>query len=407
MSVFISQRILLVMTTAMRHHRVMNETEGVPGPAIDAERKNAKFGDANVQMLPLSVIISLRQMRESVDNEALQTLKARIVLDKENGELHYNLVHPVTVNLLDREHLGKYLADHDEYYGESSQLDPDELPVWNGYYVIRVAGHMRGEVAVSHCKDQGVALQDADISAAIHVNQSFIDANRTQNIENTRVEVSPVDDARSIERHYAWCVRRGEPADIATIANYFGYSHDKVRAALRFVTAPKDIQEFVGKGLSYSAVVALVRLREAYEHTALTRLNEAGETIDISAVNLQAAQSMRDYFEITVRRRLTGRNSAYISDAIEAKIKEVQKTAEYYTDELFLYNTAIERALARTKVRRELGSTALLALSYLLQQKDLQVSDIDRLEQLVAEARKQAAGIDTAKAPPEAEASLF
>lgn len=407
MSTYISQRILLVMLVRMHDDRVMKEMEGTDTPVVEAEHKNAKFGSDNVQMLPLNVVISLRQMREEVDRDGLEELKARVVLDRENGELHYNLVHPITVNLLDREHLERYLADHDEYYDAPSRLDLDELPMWNGYYAIRVAGHMRGEVAISHCEDKGIALEDAFISTAIYVNEAFIDANRTQNIENTRVGVSPVDVARSIERHYKWCVRHGEASDTATIANYFGYSNEKVLAALRFVTAPEDIQAFVGVGLSYSNVVALVRLREAYEKAAKTRLNENSEAIDAGSVEQQALQSMRDYFEITIRRRLQGRRSAYIGEAIEAKIKEVQKTAEYYTDALFMFDVIAERTLARSRVRRELGGVAFQTLEYLLQQQDLPPDDIDRLEQLVAEARGYANSGNGASVRPELETSLF
>ena len=74
---------------------------------------------------------------------------------------------------------------------------------------------------------------------------------------------------------------------------------------------------------------------------------------------------MRDFFEITVMKRLQGRRSSYITEVIEAKTREVIASATYVTDELFAFDTEIEADRARKSVRRDMGDAAIQALRYL------------------------------------------
>lgn len=375
------------------------DSGGVEGPP--AAEQSAEFGGHDIEKVPLDKIIDLPvQMRRRVDEADLEELKESIrpenAVKSEGGDLngvvHFNLVNSVTINVLDADHIEQYIRDHAEYYG--LEIDPTEaisqMPTHNGQYYVRVAGHMRGRAMRELCEEYKIDLSRAQTSATVTKNVAFIDANRTQNIENRHVEVSPVDTAEAIALYYQWLQKHDLPSDTRTIADYFGYSSEKVRTALRFVTAPDSIKAFVDNGLSYTNVVNLVRLREAY--VIFYRKRAAARAEEVAHAQLQdwATQSMQDYFETTVRNRLAGKSAGQISRAIEAQVKELRATEFYVMDELFFVDEQAQQAERRRAVRQEMGDMAVMSLRHLLRQGDLSVGMADELQRLVDEAKRVA-----------------
>ncbi len=370
-----------ILKTDMEHEGIVLAAEGaLAGPAEEgtlaepaeegALAKSAEFGHDNVRMVPLSAIIDLRQMRQEVDAVALEQLKERIQLQRSNGVLHFNLVHPVTINALDANSLQQYLKDHADYYGTLYDIRPEDLPTRDGKYIVRVAGHMRGRAVRSLCEENGIDPANARVSAVVLENIDFITANRTQNIENTHVKVSPGDDALAIERHYLWAQRHRLPSDYATIGAYFGYSRQKVHSALRFVTAPEAIKTSFNKGvLSYTNVVDLVRLREQYEVYYRKKAAAREEVPDSETVARRAFESTMAFFETVILKQLKDSKAkpAHINAVIGGMIRDISSTEFYTIDTLFVFDEDAERAQSRTGVRKKLVTAAAAALVYVAQ----------------------------------------
>ena len=373
--------------------------EGQPLP-MEAERYSdvmAEFGDINIEKVPLDKIIDLPlQMRRSIDEAGLEDLKDSIrpnitlkSSDERGQTLRFNLVNPVTINVLDADHIEQYLSDHASYY--DIEIDPaaavENLSMYNGKYYVRVAGHMRGLAMKELCDEYGISTNQALTSATISENESFIEANQTQNIENRRVKVSPVDYAESIALFYEWQKAHDLPSDNGTIAEYFGYSQDRVRTALLFVTAPESIKNFVGNGLTYTNVVNLVRLREAYEKRDYQKAEIAHEVADRETIANEAAWYMQDYFERMILKRLRGKKTREIDGIIQGEINTVDSAAMYVQDEFELLDVPEMRERGRQQSVKNLGNTALQVIKYLGDGGQLTSEQIKGLEDAVERAK--------------------
>lgn len=364
----------------------------------------AEFGRKDVEMVPVGAIVELYQVRRSINEEELRELKQRIPRAPNGEVIHYDLVHPVSIAKLDESHAIDYILDHLSYFSDSPDNDEDwtedevrqylaQLPTVDGDFYIRIAGHMRGQAILLDCEEEGIDPWEATVSGSLKENISFEAAMRLQNIENTRVQMNPVDDATEIVRHRKWLQQRGRPARTSDLAEFFGYSEDKIRSAIRFSTAPPEIQAFVGKGLNYTNVVDLVKLREAYEEAIMKR-----ERCDRPTAELGSYEKMTLYFDITLRKVLEGERRGNIAALIDAKIKEVNKSAKYITDELFEFDAGRAEQSVRVANRRMLGGTAIQVINYLVDTESLTPDQRDQLLLLLS-AKSQAA--------PQEEAALF
>lgn len=357
----------------------------------------AEFGDISTEKVPLDKIIDLPvQMRQSIDEADLEDLKDSIrpnitleSIDERDQVLRFNLVNPVTINILDADHIEEYLRDHASYYG--IEISPttaiESFPVHNGRYYVRVAGHMRGRATRELCSEYGIDVSQALTSATISENKSFIEANQTQNIENRHVKVSPVDYAKSIELFYKWQKMHDLPSDNRTTAEYFGYSQDRVRTALLFVTAPESIKDFVGNGLTYTNVVNLVRLREAYERREYRKAEIAHEDADRETVINDAAWYIQDYFERIILKRLRGKKTKEVDSIIQGEINAADSTAIYMQDEFGLLDVSEMRGQGRQQNVETLGNTALQVIRYLGDGGQLTPEQIKDLESTIEGAK--------------------
>ena len=357
-------------------------------------RPRLEFGTVDDKvMVPVELIIDLRQTREVYDPDALKELEQSIPIKEEDDDrILFKLMHPVYLARLDREHLEIYLEDHKQYFrGEVEAIDIDMLPQENGYYYVRISGHRRGRAIQGIAEEIGGYSEDEDtVYSSIEHNPKFEDTIPLQYVENRTSSISAVEDAKAIERHYLWIkdTQQGARGNLVQeLRGVFGFKEDKIRDALRFVTAPEAIQAFVGKGLSYSNVISLVRLRDAYVKSLNARYSEERDEVLLSKVRDEAAGRMEDYFERTLKERLRGKTARHIGEMIEGKIKEVLKTAEYITGELFVFDTETNRKEAKDRTHRQIGSMAIATIQYLKNQNALSVEQLEEIATLLAAPR--------------------
>jgi hypothetical protein len=329
----------------------------------------AEFGGKNVEMIPISDIVNLQQMRAKIDLEGVKNLRMRILQKgvTPEGIAIYDLVHPIMVNRLDRAHLTQFLADYADYYeGDIEEIDIEKLP-WrpDGTVDFRVLGHMRGLAQEMDCEELEIPLSAAKTAATVKYNMDFKEFRQKQNIENTTVHVDPIDDAIEIEREYKWRKRHHKDTSYVAIAKYFGYGEGKIHDALRFRTAPEAIVRFVDKGLSYTNIVDLVRLREAHEKHLRYKYTLSREQDKLERVPEEAAQKMMGYFEIKLYKILRGKRAGYISEMIQARIKEVDSWSMSHSDPMFDADVDEAELETRRRLRPAIAQAAIEALGYL------------------------------------------
>ena len=351
--------------------------------ARDHMTPTVEFGSTSVEFVCANDIKDLRQIRQSYDKVELETLADRITVDETNEGLNFHLINPPTIARFDDiTQLGLYLDSHQQYYGLAVGTHDDILHASSsdGNWHIRVNGHRRGLAVALKCRQQNIPLETVMVASTLLSNPSFDEARQKQCVENTSSPIKPAEDALSLELEYAWRWQQhpSEPiepgvrhARIRELSKFTGHSADKVRAALQYVTVPESIREFTDKGLSYSNIVSLARLRDSYA------AKRNGQELELTAE--QADQRMRDYFERTILRLLSGANKSAIGGAIEGKIKEVNQTAAYVEDGLFIFDEEVSRASDRKGVRKHIAQAAVLALQF----ADLSPQDCDKILEII------------------------
>jgi hypothetical protein len=394
---------------------------------LDTEAR-AEAGSDDVQMVPLHYPIELKQIRQEYNPDELRELADRMPVVIEGGLAKIKLVNPPTLNVFDdREKAVQYLQDMYDYHrGEIEPIDIDTLPSHDGKYFFIINGHRRTRALKMKASQLGVSHESMDASFTIKHNLSFAEAKQEQYIENTSVAINPVEDARAIELHYLWLRDKNEDYSTAALQKIFGYGPDKIRDALRFVTAPDVIQEFVGRGLTYTNVVDLVKLREAYaESTKLQieyeyqrdrQLNARESEEDkqrrmedyvtsLRGVSDVSEERMFDYFESQILNRLRGKSTADVGGKIRAQTKQVKGEYGYTNETLMIFDEQLERRTQRIKVRREMGGAAIEVLGYLDAQGDLSPEVLAALQRIVAKQETTPALSVVEDAP--ADAGLF
>jgi hypothetical protein len=344
-------------------------------PRLDIlDDTQGETGTVDVGWLPHDAVFDLRQVRENYDPAKLQELADRIPYEiTEQGIVHLKLQNPPVVNVFTRrEDLEQYIADHAEYYGGAvTDIDIDSLPVVDGAWHVRINGHRRGRAIILRCQNLGIPVENMRISYSFRRGIPFQEAIQEQYVENTSDEIPPEQDARAIARHKTWLMKKGMKSSNAEIARFFGYGPGKVADALRFVTMPDSITDFLNDGLTYGNIVQLAKVRDAYlqaerrtppDKTFADLMIEDPE--DAPSI-LSAQEKMMTYFETMLFNRFKNMSSARINEMIRAKISEITKESTYLNGQLFVMDELVEHQRARKDTRAGITGMALKALSYL------------------------------------------
>lgn len=305
----------------------------------------------------------MQQIREEYDKDKLQELADRIECTAEG----LDLVHPMTVARFDdKGSLEQFLRDHARFYQyEHDDVLLDMMPSHEGAWHIRVSGHRRARALLLKCQQLGLDPTHLNVACTVQRNPTFDEARHSQIVENTSDHIKESEDAREVQREY--CYRYGEMPSVLIdretelsrlreIADYLGYSVEKVEGRLLYASMPLEITQYESRGLSYTNVVQLARLRRVWAR-------QCGPDGEYKMTVEQAHQKMHDYFQVSLLHLLRGRKSTHTTTALDAKIREVRGEAAYYTDELFWIDTQKEEAAGRERVRRGIAEAATLALS--------------------------------------------
>lgn len=374
------------------------------------ENIRGEAGSADVHMLPLSYPIELKQIRQKYDPSELQELADRMPVEIIDGKPKVDLENSPTINVMDREHAIVFFEKFNKYHrGEIEPIDIDLLePAQDGLYYVIINGHRRIRALKLKCLEIGMRAENLNVSFTLEHNLPFEKSKSKQYTENTYVAPTPVEDAHAIELHYLFLRDEGKDCSNAALQKVFGYGRDKIADALRFVTAPEEITKFIGKGITYTNVVDLVKLREAYaeylkrqyeyeyqreRELDLRATDEVKEQrlqdyfVAIAGISDLSAGRMQDYFESSILNRLQGKSTADVGGKIRAKIKAVKGEYGYTNDTLLIFDEESERRMTRVKTRRGMGNVAIETLGYLLAQDDLSPEQLVQLQELIDSKR--------------------
>lgn len=315
--------------------------------------QTAEFGVMNEMVLPSSAVAELPQVRSHYDADDLADLATSIPCQRtDDGRLQFELINPPTVaRFTTTDTLAEYLDAYKSYYGGDDMPDAGELPRFNGAWHVRINGHRRARAITALCVQYQVEPDDAYVISKVLDAPSFEQARRNQFLENTYAKLTPDEAAAAIEREYDYRRRlhpdlqRGQA--VRDTAEFLGYGESKVRDALLYTTVSDTVRSFVGKGLTYTNVVSLARLRDAYYKK--TQNADAAE------------QDVETYFRQILLRRLQNTSPAKLDAMITAKIHEVNRTADYQQDALLVVDEMMARRVRREHTDRQLADTAVLA----------------------------------------------
>lgn len=346
---------------------------------------SAEAGSANVQMLPLHWTIELTQIRQDYDPVKLQELNDRMFESIEDGVVRIGLVNPPTINKLDSDHIGSFLDDYNNYHHRQQKpISPEDLTSVDGFYYITVNGMRRRRTLMQKQHRFDISPDAFLVALTIKENLSFEQSKKEQYVENTSDPINPVHDAEAIELHYLWLKSRQRDHSVAALQDVFGYSADKIRDALRYVVAPDVVKKFVGRGLTYTNAVDLVRLRESYATLIKCRAVYNNSLDDLDTVHSDSERRLIDYFESRIVSRLKNKPSAHIARSIKAKIKEVKADATFSNDELFEFDVELERNRRKKQIRGDMAVLAIETLRYLYEQQALSSDDLQSLHEILS-----------------------
>lgn len=271
------------------------------------EPRGAEFGARELQFVPFAQLEFLTQTRQTYLEEDLRALEDSINVD-ESGR--YNLLHPLQVARLDRDHYRAYLIEHARFFQLPIPEFPDESA--DTLHHVVIAGHRRGIVIGRIGEREGLTPELMLVIARIRTNVTFDEALRDQIRENVHEKPPVYEEAVVAARYYMRRVAqiRGEHGpevmfSYKACAHEMGWGEDRLRAACRFDELPEEIKQLVRDGdLSYSIGVELWKLRAAY----IVRKDRQGTPLPDGFVSVQA---WADYETVTrtrllIRDRLVG-----------------------------------------------------------------------------------------------------
>lgn len=340
-------------------------------------------GSENVRLLPLAWTFELTQIRREYDEEALAELDRRMPEQLSGETLKVNQINPSTVNVVDEEHAVAYLNDHNFFHRSLPGYEPillEDIPCIDGLRYLVVNGHTRRRVNLRKQQRSQIDPESYFMACTIKTNLSFLEAKPEQYMENTSTPVPPENTAEEIELTYKFLRDTGRDYSVAALQKHFRYKEQRIRDALKFVTAPDEIKKFINKGLSYTNIVDLVKLRDAYETRQTCRGIQENDLEKVEKAVEKAKLEIIDYFETRLRKRLQSRPSSAITSSIRAQIQMVRDDSRYQVETLMIYDEEAEKSRARELVQRDMGDLAIQTLVYLKEKGKLTEDQLLEIE---------------------------
>lgn len=306
--------------------------------------RQVHFGPRALQVVPLTAVHELQQVRTSYDPEGINELATSMVLNpdiEQDADLvatdAFDLNTPVMVaHFTNKLAARRYIHDYTEHYGVDS-VDLDNLTEDDGTVKFLIAGHRRKRALYQLADRFNIDPDDITVSASVYEDPSFAEALRLQLSENVHERPPVQDEARAIERFYRDVVKQqGTPPPIREFASQLGFGETKVRDALAFASLPGEIQGLTDRGLvSYSIVKRFKPLQDAYEK--LYRKEQPAAITSEELAELVRDSLMTDASRLLSSRldRSETRANTYIDNmtkAVEARLNSHTPLFEWASD---------------------------------------------------------------------------
>lgn len=249
---------------------------------VERQRFDLEFGRSDHALYPLDAICEFKQVREGIDREAVNDLKASLIIEHDDGSIETDLINEVSVAELDEKHAMLYLEELNLARG--TRYGPEGLPRLqrgdNYVYVFLINGHCRRQSFEEIAEERGIPLNRVGVRATVYYNVGYFDAVRRQLNENIHTRPKPYDEAGLVVDIFN--LRRiSDPRySAAQCARELGISANRVSDAIAYIGLPEVVKEAVVKGpkqggISFSLGVELARVQQAYRRR-YAKQNAAG-----------------------------------------------------------------------------------------------------------------------------------
>lgn len=232
----------------------------------DKDLPIGEFGAVRYEMIPLTAINILPQIRTEFDKVKLQELSDSIQeleYDEVAGVIKYNLMEALVEGMHTPESAATYLEDYNLINDSAyTLLDLQPYETVDGLcYIIHIAGERRYRASRLKVEQDGLS-EHSRIICSIKDNPSYIDALPDQFIENNaRVNPAPADEARAIRKYYDAMKKLDDRYTKVACAEKFAVNPDKITNSIIFTDYPECVQELVTR----YPFTTVVDLKEIYD----------------------------------------------------------------------------------------------------------------------------------------------
>lgn len=348
-----------------------------------------EFGPKHIETVKDALINELPQVRQKYDPEDIDELASSMVIaSKDPGEEKtadglFDMINPLLVGRHDRASARKYVRDYSDFNQLSSKhrVDASDFMWHQRSALVLIAGHRRRRAIGQLGERFDIPIENREIAADVRDNISFDEGLALQTRENIYSRPPAHDEARVIGQLYRYL--RGQsvnhPPSIQHVASMLGYSETKVRDAIAFDSLPQAIQAYTVNGLlPYTTVKQLKPLLDAF--ASLYR------DLPLEAKQINVTQELEIFCNQMVSMQLSGNMEKRRAQLIENRCQEVRGKAEYQQLELFFLER-VPLAERKRSSNGQLTDLAIKVLKHRLYANQIDPTELDGIDQLVAEAK--------------------
>ena len=366
--------------------------EGMAGHP--AEQKVVEAGPESLQKIPASAIIVLPQVRKTMESEPLVDLKATIGSVDDDGQLHLDLLHPLTVADLDEDHAEAYLADVNAFWRANFSLDDMEVNPLTGRYVFLISGHRRLRSIAELALEHEIGPDFVHIVTNARENITFAEALVIQLKENTYQQPDPTEVAEAIRLCYDFMKIDNPTLTQAECAEALRFSPSRVSRALVYSELPDEVKGWVkNKDMSFGLAVTLGRIQEEYRlrYERMQREGLLSADDHFADANEYAAYEVQTFayriFAILQRSRRQGGGAM---EHAQGQLNTMRAHRMYDQDPLDFMVTVVSAEKRRMRAVSELAGFALRGFAAAIR------ADDDALEQALRQDPQAAAALEAA-----------
>ncbi|HSE61614.1 MAG TPA: hypothetical protein VLA88_04960 [Candidatus Saccharimonadales bacterium] len=330
---------------------------------VDHRRRDiVEAGPEAIDAIPASAVIILPQVRKTMEHEPLADLKASIGHVDDDGQLHLDLLHPLTVADLDPEYAAPYIADVNMFWGTAFKLEDFSANPLTGRYAFLISGHRRLSAVTELAAEHGFTPEQVHIASSPRRNISFGEALALQLKENVYHQPDPTEIAEAIRLCYDFMRIDNPSLTQAGCAEALGFTPGRISRALAYSDLPDEIKGWVkNKDMSFNLAVTLGRIQEEYRRRfgRMKREGLLAESDDFTTAEQYAAYEIqtfgyRVYAMLQRSRRASGRAMEFAGGQLNS-----MRTERQFAQDPLDFMVMVESA--KTRRQRAVGELARFA----------------------------------------------